>query len=317
MSTAEAAPPPTYVIKKAVLNKVPELSISAERFEELVVAREGISETLGMEEKFNLLLENYVEFEDCLLHSTVEMVVFIPLDWDDFIEHRHEFNRRTLNLLSAGRLLLDQLRHHMSSLFGSDSAERERLEESIRSAKQDHLGFRAVEALRNYVQHRDLPIQGFSQPNWRTGVDAEAERRATVTPLVSLTKLSEDRKFSKRILAELQEVGRDSIDLKPLIREWVACLAGIHAVARELVGESIQQWDSAVNAAINEYKRNHGEDVLGLAAGVQDERGVWTRKVWLGSAPSERRQRLVHRTRRVHSLGKVDVTSASKPPDRK
>ena len=74
-----------YVIKKAVIGRVPELPTNAERFEKIVRAREGVSETLEMEEKYNHVLENYVAFETYLLTTTVEMVMFRTKDWSDFM----------------------------------------------------------------------------------------------------------------------------------------------------------------------------------------------------------------------------------------
>ena len=79
-----------YWIKKRVLGRVPAVEIGEERFAALVRARQGISETLGIEEKYDLLVENYLEYTTALLTLTSALNV---RPRDDLVRvagpHRH------------------------------------------------------------------------------------------------------------------------------------------------------------------------------------------------------------------------------------
>jgi len=59
---------------------------------------------LGIEEKLDLLLENYAEYERCLFDLAFHRLLFQDLDWISAQGDRQLMNRRLANLLSAARL---------------------------------------------------------------------------------------------------------------------------------------------------------------------------------------------------------------------
>lgn len=306
-----------YVVKKAVLGRVPELEITKDRYRSLGDARNGLAELLAMEEKFDLVLANYIEFELTVIECSLDMVMFNVIDWGQWASRLNVLNRRLLNLLSSGRLLLDQLRHHASSIFGSTSLERHAIESLIQIAKRDSVGFRAIEALRNYVQHRGLPVALLTHQNWLDDPKnpATAEKLATVAPQLSIAKLTEDPKFSKPILAELREIHSETVDLKPLVREWVEWLRAIQEGGREMVAEVCTTWDDAVESVVDEYIKAHGDNIVGLAAMKLSDRGILQGdRVFLSRGLIERRRELRTKNSGRRSLARLNITTASRPP---
>jgi hypothetical protein len=304
-----------YVVKKAVLGRVPEMEIAEDRYRLLAEARNGLAEILAMEEKFDLVLANYIEFELSVIECSLDMVVYNVIDWGQWASRLNVVNRRLLNLLSSGRLLLDQLRHHSSSLFGSASPERCAIESLIEIAKLESVGFRAVEALRNYVQHRGLPVALLTHQYWTDNMrDGETSRKTgTVAPQLSIAKLTEDPKFSKPILAELKQIHSETVDLKPLVREWVEWLRALQEGGREMVDEVGSRWDRCVESVFEEYTKAFGDDVLGLAAMKLSEHGILQGdRVSLGTAIIERRRELRSKNSVRRSLAKLSVTTASR-----
>lgn len=89
------------------------VEISKEEFEELCHAKQSVVVAASMEEKFDVLLENYREFEHDLLDLALGQMVSFDLSWESFRFDVQRVNRRVANLLSAARSYLDQTQHQL------------------------------------------------------------------------------------------------------------------------------------------------------------------------------------------------------------
>lgn len=277
-----------YCIEKRVLARVPTIEIDQARFAELVRARQGVSETLGIEEKYDLLVENYLEFTGSLLAMANTLNVRPWTTWSDSRGQLGTIHRHLLNLLSAERLYLDQVAHHLSSLFGKDSEAFVAFDTERRSLHGEHLGYRVIEALRNHIQHRGLPV-GASHHHWRAEMlDGSIEKRTAVRPFLMLQPLEDDEKFPRRLLRELAELNEEKVELNPLVREWMKAMARLQEHLRGAVDDSFQAWQEAIETAVRDYQALHGDDIIGLSAVEKDASGVSHRHVWLGLEPAER-----------------------------
>ena len=68
---------------------------------------------LSIEEKYEILLSNFIEFEQTALTQVLSNAVRDLDTYDKFFENRVALNARLVNFLSAARLYLDQLPQHM------------------------------------------------------------------------------------------------------------------------------------------------------------------------------------------------------------
>jgi hypothetical protein len=89
------------------------------------------SPCLVSRKKFNLLLENYMEFEQELLNLTARQMVFTQSNWSSFNRDIQVINRRMANLLTACRLYVDQVSHDISLLYGSCSDHLQKLKKEF------------------------------------------------------------------------------------------------------------------------------------------------------------------------------------------
>jgi hypothetical protein len=134
--------------------------ISEAEFNALRTARNDLAIVESVEEKLGILLGNYEEFETALLSQTVHNVVFQDINPSRAKDMIYTLNRRVINLLTSCRLYLDHIRHDLNSIYG-DGADVTNVVVQETSRQYDaRLGYRVMEALRNYVQHRGLPIDG-------------------------------------------------------------------------------------------------------------------------------------------------------------
>ena len=199
--------------------------------------------------------------------------------------------------------------HHLSSLFGKTSAAFEAFGRRRRALHGAHLGYRVVEALRNHVQHRGLPVS-VSHRHWRSDLkDGSVERRTALRPSLMLRPLDDDRKFPRGVLTDLRKLDEENVELNPLIREWMKAMSQLQQHLRDAVDEPLQGWQAAIKAAVDEYRSLHGDDVLGLSALETDARGASGRHAWLGLEPTERLEEL-RKKNPTRPLGVSLVTEA-------
>ena len=147
-------------ITRLLLGEYQFLEVSEDRFAQLVDARRNVLESLYIEEKFTYLIDNYWDLEIEALANTARNATLPFRRSSEVIADIHLFNRRIINLLTTSRLYIDHTPHHLTAIFGDNSPEEQQFK-SRRSTHYDNsLSYRLLEALRNYVQHRGLPLSG-------------------------------------------------------------------------------------------------------------------------------------------------------------
>lgn len=246
------------------------VEITDREFAEISTAKRSLVIAIGFEEKFYLLLENYAEFERALLDLTLRRLVFADSDWSNFQDDILTVNRRLANLLSAARSYLDQVDHELVSLFGDGSASVTAVR-TARGAEYDRrLGYRAMEALRNYLQHRSFPVHNLSFGMQRDEVGSRTFAAHTIVPSVSVAELSRDGGLKPGVLEELVAKG-PMVSLTPLVREYVEALARVHTALRTAVAEEVAQWEENVRVSIERARNGCGDSNIGFVAVARGE----------------------------------------------
>jgi hypothetical protein len=269
------------------------IPILREEYDALRNAKTGILRALGIEEKFNILVENYREFERYLLSATFDEITVGPKDWSDRMAVLHETNRHLANLLSAARLYLDQTKHDISALLGA--AALEAFNGATHVEYDSLLGYRVMEELRNYVQHRGLPIQSVSFSGQRRDILTKEFFVHSFQPKISVELLAADPDVKPRIIEELSRLG-ERISIKDFAREYLTGLSRAHTVARALLNGPVQEWRGRFLDAQDRFRKESGEgDSLGLAviARDMDGRPVTVDQIFL--EPVDRREWLARR----------------------
>ncbi|WP_207238107.1 MULTISPECIES: hypothetical protein, partial [unclassified Pseudomonas] len=92
-----------YFLKVAALGKWPELEISEGEYTEIVNARSTLAAALSIEEKYDLVLGNFLDLEKELLMLTVEKVVDHRFDYGRAYAVTTSLNRRVVNFVLSGK----------------------------------------------------------------------------------------------------------------------------------------------------------------------------------------------------------------------
>src|ERR1044072_2560892 len=107
-----------YGITKLVISCNHLLEISRQEFDEARFAKRSLVDALGIEEKLDIVLENYAEYEKELLELSLKNAIFSDRNWSSFQTERRAIDRRLVNLLTACRLYVDQIPHDVNSIYG-------------------------------------------------------------------------------------------------------------------------------------------------------------------------------------------------------
>ncbi len=128
------------------------------------------------------------------------------------------------------------------------------------------LPYRALEALRNYVQHRGFPVHSMSYSSGIVNVGFGERFRHIVTAYLEPESLREDGRFKASVLAELEATGQ-KIDLRQLVRGYVQGLWRINRWIRSTNGARVEVAEVLLRECIEEFRAfAGGQSITALAA---------------------------------------------------
>jgi hypothetical protein len=284
-----------FGISKDVLGFPGFIEIDEAEYKLIKNARNNLFEALFLEEKLDLVTESFYEYETELLSMASRTMIFHDDDYFSISRERNLVSRRIVNLLSAGRMYLDQSKQHIGNMYGADSGNLNLIKKEIAFQYDQSLGFRVMEDLRNYVQHRGFPIHSLKISYERDDSDDDFQLLSRVIPLISISELEDDGKFKKSILKELKDIqNKDWIDAKPLIREYVEGIGKIHEKARDLIGLDLTNWEKILDETIAKFQNEFGKEtsLAGLTIVTEKDNAHWEENKTIFKEFIERRQTL-------------------------
>lgn len=296
-----------YSLRKVALGNIPEIDITAEEYSRYEKARKILSNALAIEEKYEIVVSNYLDFEKQILDTTTSYMVREHLDYSDFFDVRLGFNIRLVNLLTAVRLYVDQLSQNVRDCIPSDPNAENVVKTMFSKEYDENKEYRFMEALRNYVQHRGIPVHRTQQGRRWTRSKSDGFLEYSMELASHLSRLEEDSKFKKSVLAELDE----KIDLKIGVRCYLESISNVHESARNLISESVTSARELIEEAHRQYTSVYNGSLVGLSACACTDEGQ------ISSIPllldwDDVRLKLQKRNRKLTNLRKRYVTGRIK-----
>lgn len=286
------------------------IEISVSEYQSLLEATTKLLDALMFEEKLDVLLGNHLELESDLLSISVRDALLSDELEDKFHSNRALLNRRLINLLGSCTAYRDCAKSTVGSLLPERPDEFEFLESTLHSHYDDNLGFRVMEAMRNFVSHRGFPVHKVNYSSEIHETESRNRFSHNISFFASTTHLREGGKFKAAVLKELEVSGKD-VDLKPLLRDYVQCLLSVHTELRTKFHDVITQWEVTVSGAIQRFS---GTFPLNQAVGLlccATYRGEKLQSEFhVNTIVMERRKVLSQRNRGFANYGKRFVTNA-------
>jgi len=245
-----------YFISRFDSEASSEIEISEREYQQLAKAWKGIVAVQAMEEKFDMVMEDYAEVELALLERASRDTTFTELSQDAMIDFLITANRRLLHLLASSRMYLDQSQHGLSEIFGKNSEELAAWRVAASAEYDAVFGYRLMDVLRNYGLHRSLPIARASR---RSGLDPGGTIERTVELEVVVDSLLEDESLKASLRPELEARGHERVSLMPPVREFVDSLHRIHAAARTALASCLAERKGVLTNTHERLRKQFGE----------------------------------------------------------
>jgi hypothetical protein len=227
------------------------VAIPESQYKSIVHARDQLLVLLFLEQKFDLVIENFLELETELLSSSARYLMHGETDFHWFQNEKALLNRRLFNLLSAGRAYIDYARPSGGQLLGADSPEAALFDQQFSHYYDNEFGYRVMEAMRNHVLHRGFPIHVLEYSADLMEQQARTRFRYRVAIHTKTSYLAGH--FKAAVLAELNALG-GRVDVKPLARDYVHSLAIIHEHLRSALQRKITAWEAQFTSAIDQFR---------------------------------------------------------------
>jgi hypothetical protein len=267
-------------------------------------ATQAFRVALAVEEKFDLVLGNYVEYEMELVDLALNESIFRNLDWSSFRIDTQRVVRRVVNLLTSTRLYVDHVQHGLGR--ESSSAVASINLKVILSEQYDRrLGYRAMEAMRNVVQHESTAFLGLLYATDRVECTSQLQRHRA-EPVVDMAALRMT-KFKLRVLNELDSLG-PKVRVAMLVRDYVEGLAVVHETIRAQSAATLAASELVIRAAVERGRKLLGDDPVGLCM-VAREPDRTAQPVYVNTHLVDQLEVLVRKNRDLSTLSKRFVSS--------
>ncbi|SFV02053.1 hypothetical protein SAMN02799631_03890 [Methylobacterium sp. 174MFSha1.1] len=263
-----------YALFQLILDENPELVIDKDRYEAILIARENLTNLTAIEEKYDLLLENQLDFEREIAHVAARDMIFSDRSYDYFWNIGNLLNRRIINVLTSCRTYLDHTDHHICDIFGKCSDEQKSYKFFRNVIYDNNPEYRIIEALRNYVQHRGFPIHKWSIGSSKVAISDLTLFESYIGLEMISDILKNDGKFKSSTIKDIDAMG-GSVDLIYIIRKYIELIWDIHCHVRNISATRKSSVSSILHSAIADYSNLLGKDdtVAGLVLGIIDDEG--------------------------------------------
>lgn len=251
-----------YFLKQMILGRTIALPIKEAQYETLKMSRDVLMSAKAIEEKYDLMISNFLELEKELLTQIAQGMVFQQHSYDNSYNIISILNRRLINLLTSTKLYYDQMEKHVRiCMHENDSSGK--VAKSYFSEEYDrHPEYRFMEALRNHVQHYGLAVHSLSLPMKWIGEGENKQMVNTIKIFTTKDELNKDETFKKRVLNEIN----DKTDLVKSTRVYVGSYSSIHSKIRSLIECNVSAARKNIEEALNNYKEASNGENIGVYA---------------------------------------------------
>ncbi|MFJ5283023.1 hypothetical protein ACIP66_04085 [Pseudomonas sp. NPDC088429] len=241
-----------YCLTINVLGRNPEVDISKEEFENIKQCNAALNAALAVEEKYELITCNYLEYEQDLLNCALAHQLRFSADYTDMFDEITKFNRRITNILTSTRMYMDHMPRHLKRcLPAEDKTEVESFFEMLTHGEYDaYFEYAFLEALRNHLQHAGLCVSQVTLDNRNYPVSDGGRLWENRTLVFTEKKLLDGNPdFKKSVINRMP----DKIELTTAIRVYIGCISRIHDKVRDKIQISVDAARASLEEILKKY----------------------------------------------------------------
>ena len=247
-----------YTICLSTLGSHPEVEITQAKFDEIKHARNCLSGALAIEEKYELLLSNYIDLEKECLSITSDNMVRQIKGYQDFFDIQLLLNRKIVNLLTSTKLYIDQIQQHVKACIPLDTEIGNKVKSLFSIEYDNFFEYRFMEALRNYVQHRGLAVHSTTLGGKNINHEEDWEQEYKTSIFTHKLEVESDKAFKKQVTNEMP----DKVELVYASRAYIESISKVHCEIRNIIAKSVAESRDIILNVITDYKTiNEGKSI--------------------------------------------------------
>ncbi len=293
-----------YLLADSVIGSELIYDLTESEFNSIRKSRDILDSAFDLEEKYDILLTNFLELEKEVLNIAVDHMIKRSLS-DSFYSEQLRLNVRVVNILTSCRLYIDQSKRDVANCLEVNTSTQKIIKDIFAYEYDSNKHYRFVEALRNYVQHYGLPVHSIKFSSaWTSSIDDDGLMRNSLK-ISSLKRIfAKDKKLKSIVRQEILE----ETNLIESIRSYVESISEIHNKLRELITKQVKTHKEALKAFEELYIQNSKQKPISLVA-VSRNKGKVTEKVYINIAYDDIYTQLQLANRKLTNLRKRYVTS--------
>ena len=294
--------PHDYFLRQLTFGDLPYLEIDEYVFSRLKYGKCVLLAAHSIEEKYDVVLENYIQLEQEVANVCVQRMVRRFGDYSESYETVRDLNVRFSNLLSAAKMYVDHLKADLSTLEGTKGFVSQQLSEC-----RENKHYRLMEGVRNYAQHVRMPIKTISvMADW----NMLEEKKGTSFHHLKVHGSKEELKRIRELRKTLDEFD-EVVDLKYSISKYVSIIGKLHGEVRTKISGMVKDSRELFQQHIEQYLAASGEEkTLGLAAIKSGNREI-AESVYLNLEWDDIRLDLIRRNAGIRDFSISYVTTIS------
>lgn len=238
------------------------IDISAEEFEAIKVAREQLRVFGTFTENYRIVLESYHRLETVKHEIELNNLLYGFGFYGGLLDIRVALNSAIMAYLATARYFLDSGDKMLTKLIGAQAfAAFEAFRANIYDTQKE---YKFVEGLRNYVQHRAVPVDNMKFYNFveDTKNHETSDIVTAVSLLVNRDSLQNDEKFKKGALVNMP----DAIDIIQCTRVHMGGMWALHDYIISNHGALAATARKVISDQIDRFQKEVGGSVVGLHA---------------------------------------------------
>ena len=284
-----------------------EIEIEENEFNELEKAKEFLHFIVNHEESYDIIISNYIEFEQEILQLTLQNVMYHDSTSSSFYELRMRLNKRLINLLTSVKLYQDLGIHQIPKYLTERVKYQTEIKKFFSNEYDNKNHYRFMEELRKYTQHAGLAIHLTSFSMSRANSQNSSQLEYSVNFSSYSEQLKKDKMFNGSKFPKMEE----EIDLKLAVRHYIESVSFVHSSVRELFKNFTNDSRNKLESAHTKFKEEFKCDTNYLrATGIDRKSNVKDISILLDW--DDVRIILQHKNKRLTKLSDGYITSMSK-----
>lgn len=217
-----------YELFTIVNKKHKQISIKLHDLHKIRQSYESLYLITGIEEKWDMLIENFFDYEYARIEITLRDALTSRFSTADFFCINRTIGRKLLNLLSSARLYIDYQHSKLNKVDREISSHLKKLKNDIYDAEPD---YRLMYAIRNVLQHQEIPI-GVSRRMKRVEDGNNIKIQYSTGPLLILEYIMYDKTLNKIIKDDLKNEKNTKKPITAVVQHYMELMWRIHSEFR-------------------------------------------------------------------------------------